>query len=113
MWRYVEGFDRLLEPEFVACLPEVARQHVVHFCAYLPSRNRFLMLGDNNRFANHSDHPTCRAIVTDGLVEELQAVTDLYPDDEITEDYMAYTDQVCETNWAQVRGVNSTTCKNM
>lgn len=91
IWCYVEGFDRQIEPELVTSWPELAQSHVYHFCALLRSNGKFLMTGDDGRFWNHSDKPNC---LTDEGVTETIALRDIESGEELTENYLAYCDEI-------------------
>lgn len=93
VWRYMEGFDRMLEPQFVASLPEIAQTHIRHFCALMKHSGKYLMTGDNDRFWNHSDEPNC---LTDEAATETKALRDIQQGEELTEDYLRYCDSIDE-----------------
>ncbi len=85
VWEYLDGFDRRMSPEFVASLPEVARQTVLHYCAFW--KGAYVTSADNSRFLNHSFTPNLRSF------EEPDcdvALRDIQIGDELTEDYREF-----------------------
>lgn len=90
IWEYREPFDRRFPAEYVMRLPVIAQRHVLHFCAQLRDGS-FLVTGDNDRFWNHSESPNC---LTDKTATRTIALRDIWPDEELTEDYFQYCDSI-------------------
>lgn len=92
IWEFKEPFDTLWSQEYVYSLPDVAKVHVLKYCARLHN-GLYLMTGDNDRFFNHSDTPNCS---TDSEATKTVALTDIWPGDELTENYFSYCNDKSE-----------------
>lgn len=82
-WRFHEGFDICLTEEQFAALSPAARKQVLNYATFDVDDRTFVLGSDDDRFTNHSDDPAIRWGANDDLV----AVRDLHPGDEITCDY--------------------------
>jgi SET domain-containing protein len=89
VWKYQEGFDRLLHQHTLPYLPWVAKQFVDrYFCFW---RNVILVDGDDARFMNHSDDPNILADES-GLCSAMKAVRNIAKGDELTANYNQFDD---------------------
>ncbi len=98
VWEYLDGFDRRMSPEFVASLPEVARQTVLHYCAFW--KGAYGTSADNSRFLNHSFTPNLRSF------EEPDcdvALRDIQIGEELTEDYREFDARFSERGISEGR----------
>ena len=92
-WRFQQGFDVILTEEDFTRLSPVARKQVLNYATFDVIDRVFVLGSDDDRFTNHSDNPTIRWGDNDDLV----AVRDLRPGDEITCDYRDF-------GWTQFLG---------
>lgn len=58
IWEWTEGVDQRLTESFVESLPDVSKEYIKIY-AWLGSDGFYYLCGDNDRFANHSENPTC------------------------------------------------------
>ncbi len=90
VWRFVPGFDRVLEPAEVASWPEPARRHLMHF-GYLDSvRGCWVLGGDLAIFMNHAAVPNTGAPGVEGAALLTVALRDLAAGEELTCNYQAF-----------------------
>jgi SET domain-containing protein len=71
---------------------------ILHFSYYVKQYDALLFIPDNGRLVNHSFEPNSAPGVNDCLISS--AVRDIYPGDEILEDYTHYD----KCSWAKLYG---------
>jgi SET domain-containing protein len=92
VWRFTKGLDQEFDADFVATLPEPARQFFSHF-GYLDREvKRIILCFDNARFVNHSAPAN---LVTDYALDPYGldlAAQDITAGEELTMDYASFED---------------------
>ena len=78
----LDDLDQKLDESYVASLDPIFREKLLKYC-YRDNQNKYILCWDIARYVNHSFKPTC---ITTAYEFELAAV-DLYPGDELTDDY--------------------------
>ncbi|MCC6235389.1 MAG: SET domain-containing protein [Verrucomicrobiales bacterium] len=87
VWRWVSGFDRVLEESEMTAWPEAARRHIAHYGYLDPASRRWVLGGDLSIFMNHAAHPNTGAPGTVGAAPETVALRDIAAGEELTCDY--------------------------
>jgi SET domain-containing protein len=82
--------DCTFTTEEIEALPPLMRDYVYTYTSWNKEKGLWLFYGDNNRFCNHSDHPTLWA--PDGAFGKEIAACDLAIGDELTSDYRQISD---------------------
>jgi hypothetical protein len=91
VWRFMEGFDLLLEPAAIAALPEVAREECLKYAYLHEGLAKYVYCLDNARFFNHSEAPNTRGLYPAGEVHGIDvAVRPIKAGEEITCDYRQF-----------------------
>ncbi|HLD07555.1 MAG TPA: SET domain-containing protein [Candidatus Peribacterales bacterium] len=91
VWEFVEGIDHYLSDETMATLPQTAVDFI-HFYFYRSKlTGQYVLLGDNDRFTNHSYHPNVGGPTSlfphrEGGI----ALRDISPGEELTSDYSSF-----------------------
>lgn len=80
-------------------LQKLGVKHIAEHSFYSNYKNKFIYSDDLFMFINHSDHPNC--ITIDGENVQTITLTDIYPGDELFEDYSTFdnnpeTKQICK-----------------
>lgn len=86
VWRFAAPLDRIYTVAQVAALPPLARAYLARY-GYR-RRGHIFLCGDDGRFVNHADLPTC----IEGDDGASVAARDLAIGDELTEDYRSFDD---------------------
>ncbi|MCD9022035.1 SET domain-containing protein [Cohnella silvisoli] len=78
----LDDLDQILEPEVVDALDEDRKKLVLKY-SYRNQNGKFILCWDNGRYVNHSFHANCI-----GTAYEVEiAVRDIYPGEQLTDDY--------------------------
>ncbi len=78
----LDDLDQILEPSLVAALDNDRKALVLKY-SYRNQNGKFILCWDNGRFVNHSFHANCI-----GTAYEVEiAVRDIYPGEQLTDDY--------------------------
>lgn len=86
VWRFAAPLDRIYTLAQVAALHPLARAYLARY-GYR-RRGHIFLCGDDGRFVNHADLPTC----IEGADTASIAARDLAIGDELTEDYRSFDD---------------------
>lgn len=89
IWKFNSIIDKKITKKEFEYLPEIAQKAVKHY-AYMNKKGDRILCGDDARFFNHSDNPTC--VDNDSLEEEdiTVAKRDIKKGEEITSDYRSF-----------------------
>jgi SET domain-containing protein len=87
VWRTVEGFDQILEPDHVKKLPAAAQKYIARYAFVY--KGKFYLCGDHGQFTNHSENPNTGNWPDKDSIEEV-ALRDIKKGEEITSDYRTF-----------------------
>lgn len=95
IWKFNPRFDLLFSEDEVSVLEPAIQEFVRHYGYYDKQQFRgwWVLHSGNDRFCNHSKHPTLVAVHKGGCQYDMVASRDLYVDDELTCDYTEYEDR--------------------
>jgi uncharacterized protein len=88
VWEYREGFDTRVSRGFVEQLPPIAQRAMRHYSAYWAGG--FVISADDSRFLNHSEKPNLRTLADPDCDV---AIRDIYPGEELLEDYREFDEE--------------------
>src|SRR3989344_1682968 len=87
IWKFADGFDLQVAKEKLETLAEPAKKQFLHYSYFDPKTNMYTLAFDDERFANHSDHPNIITVV-DAQGEEIDvAARAIQKGEELTWDY--------------------------
>lgn len=89
IWRLEPALDLLLESAALARLAEASRAQVMRYTYLDMVLGRHVLCGDDARFMNHSERPTCHD-VNDAAGGFTVAARDIAPGEELTSDYASF-----------------------
>lgn len=84
IWEFTPGVDWEIRPAELEAFPEPYRSRLFSF-SYLDERGLYVLCGDNARFMNHSDTPSC-----DDSGEKTVACRMIGAGEELTCDYRLF-----------------------
>ena len=90
IWVWEKDLEIIVPHEFLAKLPEPAREYIKGFGYLDKEYGSYVLEFDNARFMNHSDDPAVRLFRNDKGEYVMCAMRDLKPGDEITSDYREF-----------------------
>lgn len=85
IWQYVNGVDYRISKEFVASLPKITRDTILHYSAFWGGG--YVISADDSRFINHSFTPN---LITYLEPDIDVALKDIKIGEELTEDYREF-----------------------
>jgi SET domain-containing protein len=92
IWRFDARIDRVYTPAEIASLPDYVQDYLKTYSTWHQDTGLFVLCGDNGRFFNHSEAPSCISMgVSFG---EDRAARDLAAGEELTSDYRTICDNV-------------------
>ncbi len=93
-WRFTPKFDIEFVFDEVRDLPKPIQEFLATYAYYHKGKQRYILVTDNDRFINHSDHPNI-GIGEDTPDEEgfEYALRDIKDGEELTVDYRSFDDR--------------------
>ncbi len=85
VWKFNPAIDKKFSEDEIALFPEVARKQVIHY-SYRDAKGQMVLCGDDARFFNHSDSPSCN----DPDEETTIATRDIKEGEELTSNYLTF-----------------------
>lgn len=85
IWEWTDGIDVIVKKEVVDKMTDVQRKFMKDY-PWIDENGDYWLCGDNDRFANHSDTPTCISKFVDGRWLDV-ALINIKEDEEITYNY--------------------------
>lgn len=85
IWKWDDNIDKIINKQLVNSLPEIQKEYIITY-AWIGDDGNYYLCGDNDRFANHSENPTCSSKMVSELWEDI-AIKDIKIGEEITYNY--------------------------
>ncbi len=85
IWKLERPFDVVLSEEEFILLPQMAKEHILHFAYYNKEDGGYVLCSDNAKFFNHSDNPN-----TEDQTGITTALRDIQKGEEILSDYFTF-----------------------
>ena len=94
IWIFDSGIDTLHTEEQLAKLSLACQEQIRKYAYWDVHYNAFVLCGDDSRFFNHSDTPSCLDKQPDGSANVTSAARDIQIGEELTSDYSTFTTTV-------------------
>ena len=92
VWKFEPTIDLLITEEELNKLPEIARERFIHYAYFDTEKNKYCLCGDDARFFNHSENPSCDEATSDITT----AINDIQTGEELTGNYRTFYGDINE-----------------
>lgn len=94
IWSFTPGFDRAFSRAEILRLPKEAQAYLAIYAYLSRTTGRYILPSDNGKYFNHASEPnTLSAHQNDTDEVKTHALRDIYPGEELTDNYTSFEDE--------------------